>query len=73
MLPKDEENHAVVCIGVIQDDGVLLDEDEEGEEETFGFSPVYLFIWKTKFSLNLRTRQLLCQTYQGERTEIDVI
>ena len=66
MLPKEEENHAVVCIGVIEDDDVLLDDGDEVDEDTLGFSPVYLFIWKTKFALNLRTKQLLCQTYQGK-------
>ena len=80
MLPKDEVNHAVgetilqsrkqrftlflVCIGVIEDDAGL-DADDIEEEDTIGFTPVYLFIWKTKFSLLIRARQLLCETYQG--------
>ena len=66
MLPKDEENHAVVCLGVIEDD-VGFEEDLD-EEDFIGFSPVYLFIWRTKFSVCMRARQLLCETYQGKKT-----
>ena len=66
MLPKDEENHAVVCLGVIEDDDGVEDDDLD-EEDSIGFSPVYLFIWRTKFSVCVRTRQLLCETYQGKK------
>ena len=70
MLPKDEENHAVVCLGVIEDD-VGLEDDDLDEEDSIGFSPVYLFIWRTKFSVCIRARQLLCETYQGKKSRHD--
>ena len=44
-----------------------LDQDLDLQEaETLNYTPIFLFLWKSKFSLLLRSKQLLCETYQGE-------
>ena len=72
MLPRGEENHATICLGMakenLNDEEVFdLDQDLDLQElETINYTPIFLFLWKSKFSLLLRSKQLLCETYQGE-------
>ena len=72
LLPRGEENHATLCLGMakenLNDEEVFdLDQDLELQEaETINYTPIFLFLWKSKFSLLLRSKQLLCETYQGE-------
>ena len=72
LLPRGEENHATLCLGMAKenpnDEEVFnLDQDLDLQEaETINYTPIFLFLWKSKFSLLLRSKQLLCETYQGE-------
>ena len=75
MLPRGEEKHATICVGMIEDiinndESVFdLDQDQEQEDEqcieNIHYTPLFLFLWKCNFTLFLRAKKLLCETYQG--------
>ena len=71
-LPRGEENHTVFCVGMIMDnieeklsDETVFDFDIEnvGDVEVVSFTPIYLFAWKTRSAVYLRSKQLLFSTY----------
>ena len=80
LLPRGEELHATLCLGMVEDQASLaqeaaevfhLDHDlqpEEGATYT-DYTPVFLFLWRSKMALFLRSKQLLCETYQGRTSE----
>ena len=80
LLPRGEELHATLCLGMVEDQVSLaqeaaevfhLDHDlqpEEGATYT-DYTPVFLFLWRSKMSLFLRSKQLLCETYQGRASQ----
>ena len=73
LLPRGEEKHATLCVGMVEDiinnDESVFDLDPEQEEENFAenihYTPLFLFLWKSNFTLYLRAKKLLCETYQG--------
>ena len=79
LLPRGEELHATLCLGMVEDQVSLaqeaaevfhLDHELQPEEGDTGryytdYTPVFLFLWRSKMSLFLRSKQLLCETYQG--------
>ena len=80
LLPRGEELHATLCLGMVEDQVSLaqeaaevfhLDHDlqpEEGATYT-DYTPVFLFLWRSKMALFLRSKQLLCETYQGRASQ----
>ena len=63
-----------LCIGMVREElnyeENVFDFDLETLEENetvYTDYPIYLFMWKNKYSLFLRSKQLLCETFQGKK------
>ena len=78
-LPRGEENHTVFCVGMtidnleekLSDETVFeLENENVAEVEDVSFTPIYLFAWKTRSSVCLRSKQLLFETYLDHSSEI---